>query len=172
LERRRLLAMLAGIGAALILAGVALATAAAGGATPPPPGQRPAAGGGALAMPGVLSPLAFDRIAGPLDLSAEQRQAIDALYDQALPALVQLQTRMRTGTARLARTPPDDPGYQGVVASESEAAADAAARLVLQASQLRAQIHGVLTAEQRARLAALEADAQAPAGPDERPGGR
>ncbi len=170
MELRRTLAILAGIAAALILAGVALAAATAGGASPPPPAQRPAAGG-ELAMPGVLSPPAFDRIAAALGLSAEQRQAIAAFYDQALPALVPLHARMRTGAARLARTPPDDPTYQSVVANESEAAGDDAAKLVLQASQLRSPIHGVLTAEQRARLAALEAKAQGPAGSAERPRG-
>jgi len=157
MDRRRRLALLAGVGAAMILAGVALATATAGGARPPPRPSPAAAGDGpALAVPGVLSRTAFDRAAGALGLSAEQRQAVAACYDQSLPALERLHARMRAGAARLARTPPDDPAYQRVVAGVSEAAADAAAEFVLQASQLRSQIHGVLSAEQRGWLMALE----------------
>jgi Spy/CpxP family protein refolding chaperone len=103
-----------------------------------------------------MPPALLGHVADELGLSPEQRQTIRGLFDQARPGFAQLRREMQAGAELLARTAPDDPAYQSVVANVSQSAADLAARFVLQASQLRSQVHGVLTGEQRTRLAALE----------------
>ena len=156
MERRHLLGSLAGIGAALILGGVALAAAtlsADRSTTLPGPGPDVPAG---MLLPGVTPPALLGHLADELGLSPEQRQTIRSLFEQARPGFGQLRRQMQAGAELLARTAPDDPAYQSVVANVSRAAADLAAQFVLQAGQLRSQVHGVLTPEQRAKLAELE----------------
>ncbi|HUO80547.1 MAG TPA: hypothetical protein VMU00_10435 [Steroidobacteraceae bacterium] len=160
MERKDALATLAGIGAALILGGVALAAATQSGteatARAPGPGGAPGLWMPAAMPHGLLGPLAEQ-----LKLSGAQRQAIRGCFEQARPGLVQLRRQLEDGTELLARTAPDDPAYQSVVANVSQSAADLAARFVLQTSQLRAEVHALLTPEQRSRLAALEAQQRA-----------
>lgn len=158
MDRRHVLGTLAGVGAAVILGSVALAAASQPGGDAPPAPVADAGGGPGWGMPGLMPHGLLGRAADELKLSPEQRQTIHGLYDQARPGFEQLRKQMRTGVELLARTAPDDPAYQGVVANVSQSAADAAAQFVLQASQLRAQVHGVLTPEQRTRLVALEAE--------------
>jgi len=157
MERRRRLATLAGIGAAIILGGVAYAATLA--AEPPP------AAGGPPRLPwsGLMPPALLGRAAEELALSPEQRQTIRGFFEQARPGFEQLHAELRANSERLLSTAPDDPAYQTVVASTSQAAADLASQFVLQASQLRAQVHSVLTPEQRAKLAALQARLRAQA---------
>jgi len=161
MERRQVLGSLAGIGAVLILAGVAFAAAtqsagSAATARAPVPVVPPG-----LVMPLVMPQALLGRLADRLGLTPEQRQAIRELLDQARPGLTQLHRQMQAGAELLARTAPDDAAYQSVVANVSQSTADLAAQYVLQASQLRSQVHGVLTPVQRTQLAALEADLQA-----------
>lgn len=155
MERGKVLGSLAGIGAAVILGSVALAAATQSGDAGAPPGPGPDAPP-RMMMPGVMSHAPLDRIANELGLSPEQRQTIRGLFEQARPGFGQLRGQMRAGAELLARTAPDDPAYQSVVANVSQSAADLAAQFVLQASQLRSEVHGVLTPEQRAKLVALE----------------
>jgi Spy/CpxP family protein refolding chaperone len=158
MERKQLFASIAGIGAVLILGGVALAAASQSlGDAAAPRGPLPVAPPG-LIMPLVMPQALLGRLADELGLTAEQRQAIRELLDQARPGLTQLHRQMQAGAELLARTAPDDPAYQSVVANVSQSTADLAAQYVLQSSQLRSQVHGVLTPAQRTRLAALEAD--------------
>ncbi len=170
---RRVLASLAGIGAAIILGGVAFA-AASGSTAEPPPGPPPGPGPGGppgLMLPGLLPPHALlGRLADQLGLSPEQRQTVKGFFDQARPGLEQLHKQMRANTELLMKTAPDDPAYQTVVATVSQSAADLAAQFVLQASQLRSQVHGALTQEQRNKLVLLESDLQAHLG-EHRPHG-
>jgi Spy/CpxP family protein refolding chaperone len=156
MQRSHVLGSLAGVGAVLILGGVALAAAtlSADGSTSSP-GPSPDAPVGML-VPGAMPPALLGRLADELGLTPEQRQTIRGLFDQARPGFGQLRRQMQAGAELLVRTAPDDPAYQSVVANVSQSAADLAAQFVLQAGQLRSQVHGVLTAEQRAQLAALE----------------
>ena len=161
MELRRMLGSLAGIGAAIILGGVALATATQSRGEPaaergPAPDALPG-----LAMADLVPQALLGRAADQLGLMPEQRQAIRGFLDQARPGFAQLHRQMQAGAELLARTAPDDPAYQSVVANVSQSTADLAAQFVLQASQLRAQVHALLTPQQRARLATLEADLQA-----------
>ena len=141
-----------GIGAAVILGSVALAAASqSGGASPPPhgPGMD---GGPGMMMPGLMPHALLGRMADQLGLSPEQRQTIKGLFDQARPGFEQLHKQMRTNAELLAKTQPDDPAYQTVVANISQSAAELASQFVLQTSQLRSQVHGALTPAQRTKL--------------------
>jgi Spy/CpxP family protein refolding chaperone len=157
MERKRMLGALAGIGAAVILVGAAWSAASqSGGASPPPHGPGPDAGPGIM-MPGLMPHGLLGHMADELGLAPEQRQTIKGFFDQAKPGFEQLHQQMRANAELLMKTQPDDPAYQGVVANVSQSAADLAARFVLQASQLRSQVHSVLTPEQRTKLVTLQA---------------
>ena len=161
MNRRRMFAALAGVGAVVILGGVALAAATqSGGEVAAMHGAGHGAGPG-LMVPGLVPHALLGRMAGELGLTPEQRQTIQGMFDQARPGFDQLHRQVLAGSELLARTAPDDGAYQTVVASVSQQAADAAAQFVLQASQLRSQVNGVLTPAQRTRLSALEADLRA-----------
>jgi Spy/CpxP family protein refolding chaperone len=156
MERGHVLGSLAGVGAVLILGGVALAAAtlsADGGSSSPGPGAGIPPG---LMLPGAMPPALLGHLADELGLTPQQRQTIRGLFDQARPGFGQLRRQMQAGAELLVRTAPDDPAFQSVLANVSQAAADLAAQFVLQAGQLRSQVHGVLTPDQRARLAVLE----------------
>jgi Spy/CpxP family protein refolding chaperone len=156
MERSHVLGSLAGIGAVLILAGVALAAAtlsADGGSASPGPGRDAPAG---IMLPGTMPPALLGQLAEELGLTPEQRQTIRGLFNQAQPGFGQLRRQMQAGAELLVRTAPDDPAYQSVVANVSQSTAELASQFVLQAGQLRSQVHGVLTADQRAKLAVLE----------------
>jgi Spy/CpxP family protein refolding chaperone len=159
MERRRVLGVLAGIGAAAILSGVAYSAATQSGAEPPH-GPGPDAGPGMM-MPGMMPHHLLGRMADQLGLTPEQRQAVKGFFEQAKPGFEQLHKQMRANAELLLKTQPDDPAYQTVVASVSQSAAELASQFVLQASQLRAQVHSVLTPEQRVKLVALEANLHA-----------
>jgi Spy/CpxP family protein refolding chaperone len=157
-ERRSWLATLAGIGAAIILGGVAYAATLAAEPAPPAVGGPPG-----LPWSGLMSPALLGRFADELALSPEQRQTIRGFFEQARPGFDGLQAELRASSDKLLATAPDDPAFQTVVASTSQAAADLASQFVLQASQLRAQVHSVLTPEQRVKLVALQARLRAQA---------
>ena len=159
MERKRLLAWLAGVAAVVLLAVAALTVATATDPVPmqaarhlrqsPPPGAT-------VALPGLDSAEALPHLAQQLDLSAEQRQAIIEIVAQARPELRRLRAEARAGAERLARTRPDDASYLTLVSNTSEAASELAAERVLQDSRVRSQVFGVLTTEQKARLIELQ----------------
>jgi Spy/CpxP family protein refolding chaperone len=158
MERRRLLGTLAGIGAAAILGGMAFAAASQSGGTNPAPQAPGPELGPAMMVPGLVPHALLGRVGNQLGLSSEQRQAIKGFFEQARPGLEQLHTQLRVNAELLAKTRPDDPAYQSVVANISQSAAELATQFVLQTSQLRSQVHGVLTPDQKDRLVALESE--------------
>ncbi len=157
----------AGVGAALILSGIAItAVTQSSQAAPPPdrafhgPGPDMGPGPGPM-MPGFMPPGAFERIADRLQLSAEQRETARGFLEQAKPGLDKLRQQMHASAELLAKTRPDDPSYQSVVANASQTAGDLASQLVLQGSQVRSQVFGVLTADQKNKLVTIEAEMRA-----------
>jgi Spy/CpxP family protein refolding chaperone len=157
MDRARFLAAIVAIGAAALLTGVVLAGASQ--ATLPADaagtrgGPRPAGG---LMVPGMISQSAFERAAKQLGLTAEQRQSIKGFFDEGRPGLEQLRRQMRANAELLAKTRPDDPSYTTVVANVSQSSGEIAAQAVLKGSQLRSQVFGVLSDEQKAKLVVLE----------------
>jgi len=128
---------------------------------PPPPGEhgpwhRPEHGPGM--MPGLGESMMIEHMADKLGLTPEQRDAVHKAIDDARPGFESLHEQMRQDVEKLARTRPDDPGYQALVASASQSASQTAGQIVLQASQLRSRVFGTLTPPQRDQVAKLEAE--------------
>ena len=86
-----------------------------------------------------------------LDLTVEQRQAIEDIRANYRPQLRALRAGGRDNRRALRETAPDDPNYATVVAEASQAAAEQASQLVLITAEMRREIHALLTPEQRAK---------------------
>jgi Spy/CpxP family protein refolding chaperone len=157
MERQRFLAGLAGIGAAAILVGAAWAAASQQAAAPPAPPAHDWPGGPGPLFAGLMPPAAFDKLADQLGLTPEQRQTISGFYSQARPGFEQLHRQLQANAELLLNTRPDDSGYTTIVANVSQSTGEITSQLVLQGSQLRSQVFGVLTAGQKARLVTVQA---------------
>jgi len=154
MERKTLLGFVAGIGAAALLAGAAWSAATDSAPDAPPPGMHH--GGPGMMVPGLFPPHALKQIGEELGLTPEQHQTIKGLFDQAKPGFEQLHKQMRANAELLMKTRPDDSAYQTVVANVSQSTSEITSQLVLQGSQLRAQIFAVLTPDQKSKLAGIE----------------
>lgn len=171
MDRKLFLTLLAGIGAVAVLAGAAIATQTE--APPPESGHEhrgPPPGPGFM-MAGMIPPGALPHIAKQLGLTADQQQRIQEFLDQAKPSFRQLREQLRASAELLAKTRPDDPSYTTVVTNVSQAMSGVTAQMVLQGSQLRSQIFGVLNADQKTKFADLQGRTEA-RGPMGGPGGR
>ena len=84
-----------------------------------------------------------------LDLTTEQRQAIDAIQANYRPQLQALRESGRENRRALRETSPDAADYATVVAEASQAAAEHASQMVLLTAELRREVHAVLTPEQQ-----------------------
>ena len=95
----------------------------------------------------------FRRTLDQLDLTAEQKTQIHAIFDQAKPQLQATHESGRANREQLAVTPPTDPAYAGLVAS---AKSNAAEQIQLM-SDLWTQVYAKLTPDQRARIPGIVA---------------
>ena len=164
MQRSTILTGLAGItGAALLTCAALAATQAAGDgaapAEPPAHGAHSPHGGPGMGfmIPGLMPPHMLEHMADQLGLSTEQRQTIKGLFEQARPGFQQLHEQLHVNAELLMNTRPDDANYTSVVANVSQASSGLAGQFVLQASQLRSQVFGVLTADQQTKLVQLQA---------------
>ena len=119
---------------------------------PPPPGMH----GGPMGPGGMHGSIVLSH-ASELGLAPEQVDTIKGLYKGAHPAMEQMHTQMHAQMQALQQTKPSDPNYSTVVAKTAQAIGDLTSQSIVQESQLRAQIWAALTAGQRDKLAALEA---------------
>jgi Spy/CpxP family protein refolding chaperone len=117
-------------------------------------------GGPGMMMPGMETHMLM-RMADELALSPEQRQTIRGFFSSAQPGFQKLHEQMRANTKLMLDTQPDDPKYQTVVQQVSQSSAELAQQMVLQSSQLRTQVYGVLTPEQKTKLKAKQSEMQA-----------
>jgi Spy/CpxP family protein refolding chaperone len=111
--------------------------------------------GGEFGMGGGMHPRMFERMASEMGLSDAQRQSIRGLYESARPAMQQRREQARANAELLRKTEPGDKDYQAVVARVSRTAGELAAAAVSDGAQLRAQVWGVLTPEQRVKVQEL-----------------
>ena len=95
----------------------------------------------------------FHRVLDQLDLTAEQKIQIRALFDQAKPQLEAAHESGRANREQLVVTPPTDPTYAGQLAF---AKSNAAEQIQLM-SDLWSQIYAKLTPDQRARIPGIVA---------------
>lgn len=117
-------------------------------------------GGPGMMIPGMMHPGMLERMADELALSPEQRQTIRGFFDAAKPGMRELTDKLRANAKRLMDVTPDDPKYSTVVQQASQEAGALTSQLIQQSSQVRAQVYGVLTAEQKKKLAAKQAEMQ------------
>jgi len=166
MQRRLLLARIAGITAAGLLGAAAwaasqlagaVAPAAAAAATEAAPTTRDGEFELARLVPGLPPAAALQHAAPELGLTATQLDAIRDCFERARPALAQLHSQMLANAELLASTRPDDVTYTSIVANVGQSAGEIALQLVLAGSQLRSQVFGVLTPAQRVRLVQLQA---------------
>jgi len=90
----------------------------------------------------------FHRVLDQLDLTAEQKTQIRAIFDQAKPKLKAAHESGRASRDQLEVMPPTDPAYPGLLAS---AKSNAAEQIQLM-SDLWTQVYAKLTPDQRARI--------------------
>jgi Spy/CpxP family protein refolding chaperone len=116
--------------------------------------------GPGMMMPGMEGHMLM-RMADELGLSPEQRQTIRGFFESAQPGFRELHERMRANTKLMMDTQPDDPKYQSIVQQVGQSSAELAQQMVVQSSQLRTQVWSVLTADQKTKLRAKQAEMRA-----------
>jgi Spy/CpxP family protein refolding chaperone len=168
----------AGLAAGTLFAALVSTAALAQGAPPDPP-PPPADDGGpghgmhhggrggpdgprgpGMMMPGMEGHMLM-RMADELDLSQAQRDKIRGLFEQAQPGFRKLHEQTASNVKLLMDTQPDDPKYQSVVQQAAKSSAELAQQMVVQSSQLRTQVWGVLTPDQRAKFQAKQKEMRA-----------
>lgn len=92
-----------------------------------------------------------------LDLTAEQKQSVRAVFENNAPQRKALHDRQRSNREALAGTMPDDPGYPALIAEKKQLAAEA----IQQASDTQTQVFALLTAEQKAKIPQILAERKA-----------
>ncbi|HSN72824.1 MAG TPA: Spy/CpxP family protein refolding chaperone [Steroidobacteraceae bacterium] len=96
-----------------------------------------------------------------LDLTPEQEQTVEQIFASARPRLSALHEEMRDIRHSLIDINPDDPDYATVVNQASQKSGELASELVREMSQVRTEIHAVLTDEQKAKLPEIRAQMKA-----------
>lgn len=143
----------------VLTAGIAALAGAAYADTPTPDASTPAAGTPAAAHAGQgwhgrHAAAGFRHVLRQLNLTAEQRDQIKAIYAQSKPRLQQLMADSRATRQSLATTAPTDhPAYDTLL---EQAKANAASRVQL-ASDVRGLIYNVLSPAQQAQIPAIVA---------------
>ena len=148
--------LVAALLAALALGGAAIATAGEQQHESGWSGRDHGPGSDAMFGNGFLGE-DIARMGDQLGLSAEQRQSIKGVFDAARPQMQAMRDSMRTSAEKLRGTQPDDPNYATVVAQVSQSAAELASKMVTESSQVRSQVYGLLTKEQKAKLPQIQA---------------
>ena len=100
---------------------------------------------------------AFQHVLRELNLTPDQKAQIQSIFAQAKPQMQALRSGSRSNRELLATTPPTDPGYAALVATEQSSAA---ARVKLR-TDLWGQIYAVLTPAQQAAIPGIVATQKA-----------
>jgi Spy/CpxP family protein refolding chaperone len=138
-----------------LLAGLATAALLLGGAQAIARDHGPGGHGG---DPGMRY---MQHVLDELDLTPEQQATVKDIFESARPRLRALHQQMRDVRESLIDTNPDDPDYSTIVNQASQKSGELASDLVREMSQVRTQVHAVLTDEQKARLPEIRAEMQA-----------
>jgi len=146
-----------------LLAAGALLTAAAGSSVATAADEATAA---TPATPAAAGPHRWHHrghghLLSKLNLSAEQQAAVKSIMANAGPQLKSIHQEMRSNSLKLRQTQPSDSNYANVVAQVTQANGSLHSQMISQREAVRAQIFKVLTPEQQAQLAALQAQMQA-----------
>lgn len=143
------------------LAGIAIASAAtptappASGATSDAAAMRQGRHEGRGGPDGAMR-----QVIDQLDLTAEQKKQVKAIFSSAKPQLQAVHESGRATRDQLAITPPTDAGYAGLV----ETAKSNAAEKIQLMSDLWSQVYATLTPDQRSRIPGIVAAQRAERG--------
>jgi Spy/CpxP family protein refolding chaperone len=138
---------------ALPLAAAAQAGPSAGSDSPHHPHHHPGMDGAAMGMmPWTGVDGAGGRMFHGLNLTAEQRQAISDLQQTYRPRWQELRRRAEAIRDAFSSVSPDDDGYAASTEKARRDIAELAGDVVTAMAELRADIHAILTDEQRAQL--------------------
>jgi Spy/CpxP family protein refolding chaperone len=136
---------------AFVLLLVALLTTAQAHANPPPDAPSPGAAACPALGPGGENPW-LARIE-ELNLTPEQREAMKAIGERYRTQGHELSTRAGQIREQFRAVTPDAPGYAAATDAAAASTATLAADTVHLLAGLRAELYGLLTDEQRQRLA-------------------
>ena len=137
--------------AALVFVMLTACVAYAGqeGQTPPPhPTERHMHPGG----PGII------KMAEELNLSAEQKRAVATILKENREAKKQLREVMKQAMEGMHSVMENTPGDEAAVRKAAQAVAKAGEELAVNAGKIKARIDGVLTPEQKNKLAQKKAE--------------
>ncbi len=99
----------------------------------------------------------FAHVLKQLNLTADQKTQIKSIFEQAKPQMTTLHASLRANHEALAAAAPTDANYPSLLATEKS---NAAAK-VQAMSDLKTQVYAVLTPEQRAQIPGILAANQA-----------
>jgi hypothetical protein len=97
----------------------------------------------------------LERMSSQLELAPEQEQTIEEIISGAKPRFQALRDKARNTREQMMGANPDEPTYATDVAQASQASATHAAELVNLAAEVKAQVYGVLDADQKQRATEL-----------------
>lgn len=113
-------------------------------------------------LPATCQPPVFDQnltreqrmqqLADEFNLTGQQMQDAQILLADYMERLRDLARLNRESAQNLLQTEPDDPNYWPLAQEVSASTASSAAETVILLAELRAKLHGILTAEQRAEF--------------------
>lgn len=121
----------------------------------PPPGMMGDGPGPMMGMPGQRM---FERMAGQLGLSDDQKQKIQGIFEAGRPEMEQSRDLARQNAEKLRAAKPGDKNYDAVVSEVARSAGELASRRVTQGAKLRAQVWAVLTPEQRTKMETMQTE--------------
>lgn len=100
------------------------------------------------------------RVARELGLTPEQRTAMRGIMQAARPKMDELRGQIRAQKLKLREADPNAKDYDAVVASGAKRIGELTAQRVQMRAQLKRQAWQLLTPEQRAKAAAMQAEAK------------
>ncbi len=103
----------------------------------------------------------MERLADDLELSAEQREAVRGGMEDRRERMQALHAELRANHQQLGALDPADPNYETLVNSLAQRQGELTSEMALLRSRAHAELMGVLTDEQKARLGELRAERKA-----------
>ncbi len=108
--------------------------------------------------PGGMDGRSLLRMADELNLSAEQRDSLQAVIGEFQPSWDGLRERASAGRMKMMGLTPNDPEYASVTEEVSREAAALAGEMVALASDFQARTYDLLNEEQRQRMEELKSE--------------
>ncbi len=117
--------------------------------------DSPVPGGPRIGGPRDSGPMR-ERIYEKLNLTADQKSKVDAIFDSQGASLKSLHEQIHGNMQRLHAVKPDDPNYATTVSDVSQANGSLTSQAITAEADLRAKVYAVLTPAQRTQLEAME----------------